>query len=72
MFPLQGKPDLLRSCTNSRSIQICEAKLPVARRKITGILCVFQGFSMQPAAIWAAKLGAEAIGTAKGYQRQGA
>ena len=53
-----------RSCTNSRSIQIREPKLPMARRKIAGILCVFQDLSTQPAAIWAAKLGAEAIGTA--------
>ena len=53
-----------RSCTNSRSIQIRESELPVARRKIAGILCVFQDFSTRPAAIWAAKLGAEAIGTA--------
>ena len=54
----------IRSCTNSRSIQIREPKLPVARRKIAGILCVFQDFSTQPAAILAAKLGAEVIGTA--------
>ena len=55
---------ILRSCTNSRSIQIREPKLPMARRKIAGILCVFQDLSTQPSAIWAAKLGAEAIGTA--------
>ena len=54
----------LRSCTNSRSIQIREPKLPVARRKIAGTLCVFQDLSTQPSAICAAKLGAEAIGTA--------
>ena len=36
----------------------------MARRKIAGILCVFQDLSTQPSAIWAAKLGAEAIGTA--------
>ena len=54
----------LRSCTNSRSIQIREPKLPMARQKIAGILCVFQDLSTQPSAIWAAKLGAEAIGTA--------
>ena len=48
----------------SRSIQIREPKLPVARRKIAGILGVFQDFSTRPAAILAAKLGAEAIGTA--------
>ena len=54
----------LRSCTNSRSIQIRESELPVARRKIAGILCVFQDFSTRPAAILAVKLGAEAIGTA--------
>ena len=53
-----------RSCTNSRSIQIRESKLPAARRKIAGILGVFQDFSTRTAAIWAAKLGAEAIGTA--------
>ena len=53
-----------RSCTNSRSIQIRESELPVARRKIAGILCVFQDFSTRPAAILAVKLGAEAIGTA--------
>ena len=58
MFPA------FRSCTNSRSIQIREPRSPVARRKIAGILCVFQDLSTQPAAIWAAKLGAEAIGTA--------
>ena len=55
---------ILRSCTNSRSIQIREPKLPMARQKIAGILCVFQDLSTQPSAIWAAKLGAEAIGTA--------
>ena len=48
----------------SRSIQIREPNLPVARRKIAGILGAFQDFSSQPAAIWAVKLGAEAIGTA--------
>ena len=53
-----------RSCTNSQRIQIRESKLPVARRKIAGILCVFQDLSTRPAAILAAKLGAEAIGTA--------
>ena len=36
----------------------------MARRKIAGILCVFQDFSTRPAAILAVKLGAEAIGTA--------
>ena len=36
----------------------------MARQKIAGILCVFQDLSTQPSAIWAAKLGAEAIGTA--------
>ena len=55
---------LFRTCTNNRSIQFCEPKLPVARRKIAGILCVFQDLSTQPAAILAAKLGAEAIGAA--------
>ena len=38
--------------------------MPVARRKIAGILWVFQDFSTRPAAILAVKLGAEAIGTA--------
>ena len=57
----------LRSCTNSRSIPIREPKLPMARQKIAGILCVFRDFSTQPSAIWAAKLGAEAIGTASEY-----
>ena len=61
---------LFRTCTNNRSIQIREPKLPMARRKIAGILCVFQDLSTQPAAIWAAKLGAEAIGTAS-YNRFG-
>lgn len=56
--------EIIRSCTNSRSIQIREPKLPMARRKIAGILCVFQDLSTQPSAIWATKLGAEAIGTA--------
>ena len=46
--------DRLRSCTNSRSIQICEAKLSMTRRKIAGILCVLQDFSTQSAAILAA------------------
>ena len=59
----------LRSCTNSRSIQIRESELPVARRKIAGILCVFQDFSTRPAAILAVKLGAEAIGTASEHER---
>ena len=45
----------IRSCTNSRSIQIREPKLPVARRRIAGILCVFQDFSTQPVVILAAK-----------------
>ena len=54
----------MRSCTDRRSIHIREPKLPVARRKIAGILCVFQDFSTRPAAILAVKLGAEAIGTA--------
>ena len=36
--------DNFRSCTNSRSIQIREPKLPMARQKIAGILCVFQDF----------------------------
>ena len=61
-----------RSCTNSRSIQIHKPNLPVARRKIAGILGVFQDFSSQPAAIWAVKLGAEAIGIAsKSTQEDG-
>jgi hypothetical protein len=51
----------LRSGTNSRSIQIHEPALPVARQKIAGMLCVFQGFSTRPAAMLAAKLGAGAI-----------
>jgi hypothetical protein len=55
---------IFRSCTNSQSIQIRESKLPVTRRKIAGILCVFQDCSTRPAAILAAKLGVEAIGTA--------
>ena len=59
----------IRSCTNSRSIQIRESELPVARRKIAGILCVFQDFSTRPAAILAVKLGAEAIGTASYSQK---
>ena len=54
----------LRSCGNSRSIQIREPKLPAARRKIAGILCVFQDLSTQAVATLAAKLGAEAIGAA--------
>ena len=54
----------IRSCTNSRSIQIREPKLLVARRKVAGILGVFQDFSTHPAAILAVKLGSEAIGTA--------
>jgi hypothetical protein len=54
----------LRSCTNRRNIQIRESKLPLARRKIAGILGVLQDFSTRPAAILAAKLGAEAIATA--------
>ena len=55
---------LIKTCVLLRSIQIREPKLPVARRKIARILCVFQDFSTQPAAILAVKLGAEAIGTA--------
>ena len=61
----------MRSCTNRRSIQIREPKLPVARRKIVGILGVFQDCSTRPAAILAAKLGAEAIGTASEDGRKG-
>ena len=38
----------MRSCTNSRSMQACEEKLPPARQKIAGILCVFQDFSTKP------------------------
>ena len=53
-----------RSCTNSRRIQICKAESLEARRKIAGILCVFQDFSPKSAAIWIAKMCAEAIGTA--------
>ena len=76
MRALQGKerPHRIfpfRSCTDSRSIQICESKSPLARRKIAGILCVFQDFSTQPAAIWTAKLGAKAIGTASKPQDTG-
>jgi hypothetical protein len=36
----------------------------MARQKITGILCVFQDFLTQSAAILAAKICVEAIGTA--------
>ena len=54
----------IRSCTNSRSIQIREPKLLVARRKVAGILCVFQDFSTHRAAILAVKLGSEVISTA--------
>ena len=54
----------LRSCTIRRKIQICETKLPMARQKIAGILCVFQDFLTQSAAILAAKICVEAIGTA--------
>ncbi len=53
-----------RSCTISRSIQIWEAKLAMARQKIAGILCIFQDFLTQSAAILAAKICAEAIGAA--------
>ena len=38
----------VRSCTNSRSMQTCEEKLPPERQKIAGILCVFQDFLTQP------------------------
>jgi hypothetical protein len=41
----------------SRSIQIREPKLPVTRRKIAGILGVFQDFSTQPAGNWGRKAG---------------
>ena len=39
--------DAIRSCTNSRSMQICEAKLSMTRQKIAGILGVFQDFLTQ-------------------------
>jgi hypothetical protein len=45
-------------------VQIREAKSPVARQKIAGILCVFQDLLTKPAVILAARMGAEAIGTA--------
>jgi hypothetical protein len=37
-------------------MQACKEKLPPARQKIAGILCVFQDFLTQLAAIWAARL----------------
>ena len=50
-FAIKRKPlyiKTLRSCTNSRSMQTCEEKLPPERQKIAGILCVFQDFLTQP------------------------
>ena len=57
----------LRSCTNSRGTQICETKSWLARQKSAGILDVFQAFLTMPTAILAAKLCAEAIGTASKF-----
>ena len=65
MRPVKAKMSFqFRSCTIRRKIQICETKLPMARQKIAGILCVFQDFLTQSAAILAAKICVEAIGTA--------
>ena len=58
------RPQKVRSCTMSRSVQICEFKRLMARQKIAGILCVFPDFLTQPPAFWAAKMRAAAIGTA--------
>ncbi|MCI8697957.1 MAG: hypothetical protein HFF29_02450 [Oscillospiraceae bacterium] len=65
VFPgLKRRSWKFKKLTDRRSIQIREPELPPARRKSAGILCVFQDLSTRPAAILAAKLGAEAIGTA--------
>ena len=54
----------LRSCTISRGARICETKSLSTRQKNAGILDVFQAFLTMPTAILAAKMRAEAIGTA--------
>ena len=70
MRPVKAKMSFqFRSCTIRRKIQICETKLPMARQKIAGILCVFQDFLTQSAAILAAKICVEAIGTASKGQK---